>query len=434
MEIALLALLIAINAIFVMSEMALVSSKRGRLEAQLARGSAGAAAALYLLDHPTRYLSTVQIGITLTGILAGAIGESAIADRLIPVLGEWGLQSSSARAISLGVTVLLITLVTLVAGELVPKRLALAYAEPIASILAIPMRWLSVACAPLVWVLSVSTDLVMKVIPARKQAEGEAEAEVKAILKSGEAKGEFGKAERQIVERVLELGDQRVRQVMVPRNDIDWLDVREGAQRLRVAVATSSHSHFPICDGDLDHLIGVVHIKDLVKNSLITEEIDMRALCRKPLFVPDAAPAIRVLDRFKRSGQHIAFVIDEYGVLVGLITLNDLVESLLGDVAISGGPPDPQVVKRADGSYLLDGMLPTSELRTLMGVESLPKEGQADFDTLGGFVMTYMGRVPATGDRFEFDRFTFEIMDMDRTRVDRVLLSMEAPKAADSER
>ncbi len=425
MEIALVLTLILINSVFVMSEMALVSSKRAQLEARSAKGSAGAQAAVYLLDHPTRYLSTVQIGITLMGILTGAVGESAIADKITPSLGEWGLSPDTARGVSLGLTVLVITFVTLVAGELVPKRLAQTYAEPIASVLAIPMRWLSVAAAPLVWALSVSTELVLKLLPARRYDEGEAEAEVKAILKSGEATGEFEKAERQIVERVLELGDQRVRQVMVPRKDIDWLDVSDGVQRIKVAVATSSHSHFPICDGDLDHLIGVVHLKDLVKNSLITEDISLRSLCRKPLFVPDAAPAIRVLDRFKRSGQHIAFVIDEYGVLVGLITLNDLVEALLGEVAISGGAPDPQIVRRSDGSFLLDGMLSTSELRDLMGVEALPKEDQADFDTLGGFIMAYMGRVPATGDRFEHERFVFEIVDMDRTRVDRVLLSIK---------
>jgi putative hemolysin len=285
--------------------------------------------------------------------------------------------------------------------------------------------------APLVGLLSLITNLMLRFVPAPRPHEQAAQEEVKAILASGAESGTVHHAEQQLVERVFELGERRVKSLMVPRNDIDALDVSDPPGRVRVAVATSAHSHFPICDGDLDHLVGIVHVKDLVKHGLMLggeDELNLRSLARKPYFVPESATALRVLEQFKQRNTHLAFVLDEYGVLVGLVTLNDLVEAMLGQIPLPGteaaSSPEPLIVKRHENSYLLDAMLPVAELRRLMGVNELPRQQEADFDSLGGFVIANLGRVPAIGDRFAFDRFAFEVVDMDRTRVDRVMLDI----------
>lgn len=431
MELVLIGVLIVLNAVFVMSEMALVAARKPRLQGRADRGSRGAAAALALVEHPTRFLSTTQVGITLIGILMGAFGEGAIAHRLQPHLERVPVLAPHAHLVGFALTILALTYVSLVFSELVPKRLAQGHPEPIASALAIPMNWLSVGAAPLVWLLTRSTELALRLIPVREGHDDQAaEEEVKALMATGAQSGVFHQAEQAIVERVFTLGDQRAKSIMVPRTDIDFLDVHDGPQRVRVAIATSSHSHFPVCDGSLDKLVGYVHVKDVVKHTLVADELDLRAIARAPLFVPESATAIKTLEKFRATGSHIAFVLDEYGAVVGLLTLTDIVTGLLGDISPSGAPDDPMVVRRADGSLLLDGMLPVEELKDLMGVDDLPKESAGGFDTLGGFVLTYLGRIPATGDAFAFDGFTFEVMDMDRTRVDRVLLTI-APQAAD---
>jgi putative hemolysin len=426
----LILILILVNGLFVMAEMALVSSRKGRLQAAAEKGHKGAQTALDLIEHPNRYLSTTQIGITLTSIMLGMFGEASLTEDIGRWLGEYSTIAHAAHSIATGITLVLLTFATLLLAELVPKRLGQINPEGMARMVARPMSWISWISAPLISVLSGLTDLILKLVPVRPASEDhDPQDEVKAILASGAEEGTVGESEQQIVERVFQLGERRVKALMVPRNDIDALDEHDTPHRVRVAVATSSHSHFPVVSGDLDHLVGVVHVKDLVKHGLISDEINLRTLARKPMFVPESATAMRVLEQFKRGGTHIAFVLDEYGVLVGLITLNDLVESMLGEItgAGSSGAPDPLIVRRPDGSYLLDGMVTVAELRQIMGVEKLPGQDVADFDTLGGFVMSYLGRVPSTGDRFSFDRFAFEIMDMDRTRVDRARLTIEPP-------
>jgi putative hemolysin len=429
MEILILLLLIAFNGILAMAEIAVVSSRKVRLEQAAARGDHGAMAALVLSQSPTRFLSTVQIGITLIGICAGAFGEATIAHKLAESLKRFEWIAPYASIVSTAVVVLCLTYLSLVIGELVPKRLGMNNPERVASLIARPMKILSVITAPAVHFLSTSTDLILKILPAKVADDHKAtEEEIRGMIRQGAAAGVFLEKERELVERIFRLADQRVAALMVPRADIAWLSADATPERVRVAVATSSHSHFPVCDGGIDNLIGVVHLKDMIKSGLLTQSINLRILARKPLFVPESMPALRLLDEFRKSGQHISFVLDEYGVIAGLITLNDLVESLLGHIARLGEDTEPMAVRRSDGSWLLDGGMPVEDLIALMEVERLPHQDRTTFQTVAGFVMTFLGRVPQTGDFFTFDRFRFEVVDMDRHRVDKVLFTFTKPK------
>lgn len=473
MLLLLIAILLAANALFVMIEMALVSSRKARLQARAERGDKGARSALALLERPTAFLSTVQIGITLISILMGAFGEAAITERLQKQMADLQMPPRWAHPISLGVTVLLLTYATLVISELVPKRIGQARAETIASWFAPITTLIAKLAAPLIWVLTISTELILKLVPIRPvQDHDSTEEEVKALIATGTEAGVFHQEEQELVERVFRLSDQRVTALMVPRTDIDYLHADDTLERIRVTLATTSHSHYPVVKpgAGLDELIGVVHVKDLVRAGIVSETIDVAAIARKPEFVPESMPAIKVLDQFRESGNHIAFVIDEYGSIVGLVTFNDLLEAIVGSVARTEEVTDPPVVRRADGSYLLDGGLPVADLKELMGVATLPREDEAGFETLGGFVMSHLGRVPATGDSFELaagevgraedaapppasssttspesaeehahepdaptrpqgaSLFTFEVVDMDRTRVDKVLLTPRSPQ------
>lgn len=431
-SIFILALLMLISGIFAMSEIAVVSSKRILLEQRAAKGDRRAASALKLADEPTRFLSTVQLCITFAAILAGALGEKALSHHVEAWLKSFGPIEKYAATIADVMVVVGVGYITLVLGELVPKRIGMAYPEPIARIVARPMHVISWITAPFVRVLSISTDLILGVLRIREGSEHEVtEDEIKGLIEKGTEAGVFQEAEQEIVERVFRLGDQRVSNLMVPRADIDWLEAESPADMVRVAVATSSRSHFPVCRGGLDHLIGVVHVKDLVKNGLLTRDIDLVAMAQKPLFVPESMPALKALETFRTSRTHIAFVLDEYGTLEGLVTVNDIVAGAMGELTRAGEEDETLVVKRADGSMLVDGMLPVDELKRMLNVETLPKEDAA-YNTVGGLMMAVMSRVPKTGDVYTWERFTLEVMDMDRQRVDKVLLTIrDEPIPAD---
>ncbi len=443
MLIALLLVLICFSSLFTAAEMALVSSRPARLEAMAERGGSGAKSALRLLASPTRLFSTVQIGNTLVTVLIGALSDAMAASTLTPLIADLGFTERTARQGSLIVTVLVVTSCTIIFGELVPKRIAQSAAERAAALLSPVMTLISRVLAPAVWLLSHTTDLVLRVLRVhpREQHEG-AEEEVRSLMRTGTRVGVFHESEQKIVDRVFSLSDRTVKSLMVPRPDIDWLPADSSVHRIRVAVATSTHSHFPVCKTGLDDLLGVVHVKDLVKSGLISDQVTLSELVRKPMYIPETLPALKLLEVFRQREDRVAFVLDEYGVLEGLVTLNDVVEAIVGDVTGSAAAdPEPMVVTRADGSLLLDGMLPVDELRALMhgdraGDTKLPKDGEAAFQTLGGFVLAYLGRIPATGDVFEFDRFRFEVVDMDRHRVDKVLLTIRPaepePQAGES--
>lgn len=426
MDIAILLVLILINGVFAMSEMAVVASRRSRLAIAAAGGHRGAAVALALAESPTRFLSTVQTGITLIGIFAGAFGEAALADDLAGVLARVPWLAGMADALATIIVVLCITYLSLVLGELVPKRIALNRPEQIASAVSRPMKWLAHIAAPAVILLSASTDLLVRLFrshPSDDQAV--TQEEIEAMLVQGAATGVLEPQEHKIVERVFRLADQRTTSHMTPRTDIVWLDADASAERIRIVIATESHSHFPVCEGSLDKLLGFVHVKDLVKNGLVTGAIELRPLVRSPLFVPESSPALSVLELFREQGVHIAFVLDEYGALEGLVTLGDIMEGIVGQIARTGEETEPHAIRRDEHSWLLDGMLAVDELRQIMEADELPKQQESGYQTVGGLVMAMLGRIPSAGDAFTWRHYRFEVMDMDRQRVDKVLLTIE---------
>ncbi|MCX9012270.1 MAG: hemolysin family protein [Candidatus Methanoperedens sp.] len=420
-QILFIILLIIANGIFSMSEIAIVSARKARLKQLANEGNAKAAAALELANSPNRLLSTVQIGITLIGILAGVVGGATIAEELAVHLSSISLLAPYSRAVALVIVVLGITYLTLVIGELVPKRLALHNAERIACIMANPMRTLSVIASPVVYFLSISTDAVLRILGIRPVAEPPVtEEEINILIEQGMKAGTFEKAERDMVEHVFRLGDLRVGALMTPRTEIVWLDIDEPQEEIRRKIAESVHSRYPVGQGSLDNILGIVQVKDMLSLNMAGKPFDLKAVLRRPLFVPESTHALKVLELFKKSGIHISLVVDEYGSIQGLITLNDILEEIVGDIPSVEELAEPMAVQREDGSWLLDGMLPVSDFKDIFHIAKLPGEGI--YQTLGGFVLMHMGRIPSVGNSFEWNGLRFEVVDMDKNRVDKVLV------------
>lgn len=422
-EVLFVLLLIIANGVFAMSEIAIVSARKVRLQQWANEGNASARVALELANAPNRFLPTVQIGITLIGILAGAFGGATIAELLAGVAGQVPWLAPYREAIGLGIVVVLITYLSLIVGELVPKRVALNNPERIAMAVAIPMRTLSAIAAPVVHLLSTSTEVVLRVLGIKPSAELQVtEEEIKVLIEQGTEAGMFEAAEQDMVQRVFRLGDRRVSGLMTPRLEIAWLDLDDSLEENQQTMTTSVHSRFPVCQGSLDNVLGIAQVKDLLVRNLTNRPLDLTASLQTPLFVPEGMLALKVLELFKQSGTHTALVVDEYGVIQGLVTLNDLLEAIVGDIPSVDELAEPQAVQREDGSWLLDGMLPVEEFFELFEIEELPEEQQGNYQTLGGFVITHLGRIPAATDHFERSGLRFEVMDMDGNRVDKVLV------------
>ncbi|MBI4475371.1 MAG: HlyC/CorC family transporter [Acidobacteria bacterium] len=416
-------LLIVLNGLFAMAEMAVVSARKPRLQQLASEGSAGAQTALDLSSNPDRFLSTIQIGITLIGILAGAFGERTLGNQVAAPLRNFATIAPYSDAIAFGLVVVLITYLSLILGELVPKRLALQNPERIASIMASPMHVLSEIGGPAVTFLGGSTRLVLRVLRARpSEAPPVTEEEIKVMMEQGAEAGVFEPAEHEIVNRIFKLGDRAVSALMVPRRDVVWLDVEEPFSENQRRIASSLFSRFPVGQGSLDNVLGIVHAKDLLTKSLAGGSVDLKELLRPPLFVPEALPAFKLLEMFKKSRTHIALVVDEYGGVEGLVTLNDILEDLVGDVASADMPEEKQAVKRPDGSWLMDGKMLIDEVKETLNIDRLPEEESGGYQTLGGLVMLQVGRVPVTGDSFQTETHRFEVVDMDGKRVDKVLV------------
>jgi len=422
-QILFLLLLIVANGVFAMSEIAIVSARKVRLQQWANEGNARARAALELANAPNHLLSTVQVGITLVGIFAGAFGGATLAEPLAGLLRQVPFLAPYSQALSLGIVVLSITYLSLIVGELVPKRLALNSPERIAATVAAPMRALSAIAAPVVYLLSASTEAVLRMMGIKPSAEPQiTEEEIKVLIEQGTEAGTFEVAEQDMVQRVFRLGDRRVNGLMTPRLEITWLDLEESPEENRHRMATSAHSRFPVCQGSLDNVVGIVQVKDLLARSLAGEPIELTASLQTPLFVPESMLALKVLELFKQSGTHTALVVDEYGVVQGLVTLNDILEAIVGDIPSIDDLAEPQVVQREDGSWLLDGMLPVEEFLQLFEIEELPEEESGNYQTLGGFMISHLERIPSPADYFEWHGLRFEVMDMDGNRVDKVLV------------
>jgi len=424
MQVIIILLLIVVNGLFAMSEMAIVSARKARLRQRADEGDHKAQAALELAETPNRFLSTIQIGITLIGILAGAFGGATLAKDLGAYLGRVPALKPYGEAISLAIVVLVTTYLSLVIGELVPKRLALNNPERIAAVVAAPMRALSVVAYPAVRLLSLSTELVLRILGTRPSTEPPVtEEEIKVLLEQGTEAGVFQEVEQDMVESVLLLDERRVASLMTPRPEIAWLDIDDPPEEIRRKLIASPYSRFPVCQGSLDNVLGEIEARDLLARSLCGEPFDLRAMLRKPLYVPETMPALKVLEAFKKSGTQIALVVDEYGSIQGLVTLKDILEAIVGDIPSAEELAEPQAIQREDGSWLLDGMLPIEEFKELLGIDELPGEGQGLYQTVAGFVIAQLGRIPVAADHFEWGGLRFEVMDMDGNRVDKVLVT-----------
>ena len=407
-----------------MSELAIVSVRKVRLQQLANQGDIKARIALELANAPNQFLASVQIGITLLAILSGAFAESTIARRLIPLLNLVPWLAPYSDALSSVIAILIITYLTLIIGELVPKRLALNYPERIASVVAIPMRMLANIASPVVYLLSASTDLVVRMMGIKPSTEPQVtEEEIRVLIEQGTEAGTFEEAEQDMVERVFRLGDRPVNALMTPRPDIVWLDLEDTAEENRKKMLDSCHSRFPVCQGGLDNVLGIMHVTDLLARSLSGQQLDLTVSLRQPVFVPESTRGLKILEVFKQTGIHLALVVDEYGVIQGLVTLNDIMVEIVGDVPSAGELEEPQAVQREDGSWLLDGMLPVDEFFEIFEINEIPTDHRGSYQTLGGFVITHLGRIPSAADYFEWESLRFEVMDMDGNRVDKVLVT-----------
>ena len=415
-------MLIIFNGLLSMSELAIISARPARLQQRVDEGDQGAAKAIVLASSPGQFLSTVQIGITLVGILAGAFGGATVAQGLSTQLEKVPLLSTYAEPLAVGTVVVLVTYLTLVIGELVPKQLALRNAEVIAARMAGPLTVLARITQPLVHVLSASTDGVLRLLQI-KQAEGPdvTEEEVRVMLAQATAQGIFEPMEEEIVDQVFRLADRKVGALLVPRTDIVWFDIDAPLEEIRQEIVASGHSRYPVADGELDKVLGVVLAKDLLSQSLAGKPLDLHQILQPALFVPDGTPALRVVERFKQTRSHLAMVIDEYGGVEGLVTSGDILASLVGDIPETDEEEDAPAIQREDGSWLIDGMYSIEEFQELFDIEELPEDSEGYYQTVGGFVMAFLGQIPEPGAHFEWKGVLVEVVDMDGRRVDKVI-------------
>lgn len=424
-ELLLVFVLILINGVFVMSEMAIVSVRKIRLQQLANQGDRRARLALDLAQAPNRFLPTVQVGITLMAILSGARGESSISKILTPLLDAWlPLQYSEPIASIMAIAV--ITYLTIVIGELVPKQIALNSPEKIARLLAGSIDLMAQLSVPITFILTRSTSFVVKILGIKPSDGPEVtEEEIKVMIEQGTETGMFEESEQDMVEGVLRLGDRKVGALMTPRPEIAWIDIEDSISTTRSKIMDSGYSRLPVCEGELDRVLGVVHVADLLAQILRGEELNLaNCLSRQPLFIPESTRGLKVLEQFKKFGTHIAMVVDEYGVIQGLVTMHDLLEEIVGDITDIDEPEEPQIIEREDGSWLLDGMLSIEEFLEQF---DLPEDAieRGNYHTLGGFTIMQLGKIPTSGEFFEWRHLRLEVVDMDGKRVDKVLVELQ---------
>lgn len=423
----LLALLI-LNAILAASELAVMTSRPSRLQGLAKNGHGRARQVLQLAQDPTRFLSTVQVGITLVAILAGAYGERQFAMPIQKWLEQFDLTRSYAVPIAFTSVVVVITYFSLVLGELVPKRLALAYPERLAMLIApmvVGLSWLS---APMVKVLSASTHAVMSTLGIRPRGDDVSEDDVKALVARAASTGVFDPLEYKLFERAMRAGDLTVRNLMVPRTQVMWIEEDMHAEDVRVLIGTAPFSHFPVCRNGLDHLLGVVHVKDLISYGLLAgADFKASTVAQKPVYVPESMPVLRLLDLFQRNRTRVAFVVDEHGSVEGLITANDLVQAIVGDLSRQGEDESPRAVRREDGSLLIDGRLPVSDAIAALDLPADAADELPDVATAAGLVTALVGDLPGTGTRVQWRGWEFEVLDLDGQRVDKIMATRQTP-------
>ncbi|MDK2981039.1 MAG: magnesium and cobalt exporter, family [Chloroflexota bacterium] len=415
--------LIFMNGVFSMSEMAIVSARKYRLEQEAEKGSKGAAKALALADNPNRFLSTVQIGITLIGILSGAFGGATLSDELSAVIARVDWLEPYSHGLGVGIVVLVITYLSLVIGELVPKRLALSNAEKIAMGISSLMQVISKITTPIVSLLSGSTNLVLRILGIRSSTEEEVtEEDLKSILDQGTISGIFEETEQDMVERIFRLGDRNINAFMTPRTDTIFLDIDAPADEIHKKITEHPFSRFPVIRGSMDNVIGIVQSRDLLLQRIGGKQYNIQNAMQQPLFIPESTSALDVLQDFRSTGIELAVIVDEYGGVLGLVSMNDIIEAIVGDVATPEGDLEKDIIQREDGSWLFDGKVHFDEVKELLNISELPDEDEGDYETLSGLVMSQLGRIPMSGDYFDWDHYRFEVVDMDGRRVDKVMV------------
>lgn len=426
--------LLLLNAIFAMAELAVMTSRHSRLQRAEAMGSRAARDALLLAREPTRFLSVVQLGVTLIGILAGAFGEQRLAGFIADKVRQVEWAAPYAQSVGFTSVIALITVTWLVLGELVPKRIALAYPERVATLIATPLRVLSFLAAWPVKLISMATDGVLSMIGLRHRSDDVSEEDVRALMARAASTGVFSPQEHAILQRVFRTGDLLVRDLMVPRGDIVWIDREATPEQLRVLIGTSPYSHFPVCDGDVDRIVGIIHIKDVIAHGLLSGgEFKLDAIMRQPLFVPELMPALKLLDQLGRTRSHVAVVVNEFGGTEGVLTLNDISGAIVGDVARSHDADAPALLRREDGSLLVDGRLPLIDLVASMGVPASAVDELPDVSTAAGLLMALLGQMPREADAVTWHGWRIEVVDMDGTRIDKLLVARAATAAAPPE-
>jgi len=424
-----LAFLIVLNAVFAMSEIAVVSSRKARLQRLIDEKKPGAQAAMALHSAPSTFLSTIQVGITTVGVLAGAIGESALADPLSERLAQVPLLAPYAHGIALALMVTIITYVSVVVGELVPKRLGLLKPEVIAALIARPMNVLSRAARPIVWVLSASSDLVLRILRIHSGAEPPVtDAEIEVLMAQGAQAGVFHESEQEIVANVLRLDVQRVLAIMTPRKDIEYIDLEDLVEDQRQKIAHAEHHRLLVCRGGLDQVVGVLLVSDLLKPALAAQPLNIDTAVRAPLYVPESVTTTQLIEQFRKARSEYALIVDEYGALQGLVTLTDVLHSIMGDIPEENEPEDRQIVQREDGSWLVDGGISIERFCDALDIDTLPGQTEGDFHTIAGFVLHTLGHIPKVTDCFETPELRFEVVDMDANRVDKLLVSWRVPQ------
>ncbi len=425
MDVALLFFLIVLNALFAMSEMALTASRKARLQVMVETGDAGAVAAMELHEDPTKFLSTVQIGITSIGVLNGIVGDAAFSEPFsVWLQNTFGLHDRAAHVSATAMVVALITVLTIIFGELVPKRLGQMYPEAVARLVAQPMNWLSTATRPFVWVLSFCTESTLRLMGIRGgPSRSVTEEEIAASLEEGLDAGVIEAQEHQMVRNVFRLDDRQVGSMMIPRTDIVWLDAAGRSEDVLKVISADEHSRYPVCRGGLNDVVGVVSAQSLLQQVMGGGALEVTERLQPAVFVPETLSGMELLDQFRASSTQLVFVVDEYGEVQGMITLRDVLEAITGEFT-TPSDGDSWAVRREDGSWLFDGLIPVPELKDRLDLKELPEENRGRYNTLAGMIMLLLGRLPQITDSVEWEGWRFEVVDLDGKRVDKVLASL----------
>lgn len=419
-EVAIVLLLILLNAFFAMSELAIVSARRARLKPIADKGHRGARRALQLAEHPTQFLATVQFGITLVGIVAGAYSGATLSEPVAEVIATWPLVGEHAYMVAVILVVAVITYLSLVIGELVPKRFAMSHAEAIAMRVSLPMALLARIGTPIVVVLRVSTEGLLRLLGVRHTAENRiTEEEIKVMIAEGAEAGVFMQQERHMIEGVLHLADHSIRTIMTPRPDILWLDADAETGKMMATILAAEHSRLLLCEGAVDDVLGFVYVKDLLAQVATGKQLAPRACLRDALTVHESTTVLRLLDLFRQKATNLAIVLDEYGSVEGIVTPRDIFAAIAGEFA-KDSAEEPGVVRRPDGSWLVDGRLRIGELERAIGASGLVDE---EYTTVAGLVLHHMGRLPVVGNAVEFGGYRFEVIDLDGRRIDKILIA-----------